>query len=121
MVVIPWAIISYYPIDIPHIKLLTQNNTFTFTTHFDKTCDRKALGYKPVKSHHIHRISLSLTLVLSSASDSCYNLYYTDLRINTSRYRESLTIIPMQVQHGSSFGRNCNIITVHYSIVHNIF
>ena len=59
--------------DIPHIKLLTQNIRTCIATHsFDKKHDRsKPLGYKPVKPHHTRRIFLLLTLVLGSASDSC--------------------------------------------------
>jgi len=64
--------------DIPHIKLFTQDMlTCIPTQSFDKKHDRsniiKALGYKPAKSNHTCRISLLLTLVLSSALDLCNN------------------------------------------------
>ena len=69
MVVIPWAITSYYPVDIPHIKLLTRNILTCIPTHyFDKKHDRsKHWGRSQLNpSTLIHRISLLLTLILSS-------------------------------------------------------
>ena len=74
MVIIPWTITSYCPVDIPHIKLLTQSIFSCIPTNvFGKKHDDQSTG---VEANHTRRISLLLAFVLGSTLDS-YN--YKDI------------------------------------------